>query len=53
MGFGDVAWVDGLPKCVVGRWGESLYAPGRARLVRAVDEMKVVSLRIESKVEGS
>ncbi len=53
MGFGDVAWVDGLPECVVGGWEESLYAPGGARLVRTVDEMKVILMGIEFRAEGS
>lgn len=53
MGFGDVAWVDGLPEGVVRGWEESFYAPGGARLVRGVDEVKDVFLGIEFGAEGS
>ena len=42
MGFGDIAWVDGLPECVVGGREEGFDAPGGARLVGGVDEVKGV-----------
>ena len=42
MGFGDIAWVDGLPECVVGGWEEGFDAPSGARLVGGVDEVKGV-----------
>lgn len=42
MGFGDIAWVDGLPERVVGGWEEGFDAKGGARLVRGVNEVKGV-----------
>ena len=53
MGFGDVAWVDGLPEGVVGGWKESFYTPGRGGLVGGVDEVKGVFFGIEFRAEGS
>lgn len=53
MGFGDVARVDGLPECVVGRWKEGFDAPGGARLVGAVDEVEGVFLGVKFGAEGS
>ena len=42
MGLGDIAWIDGLPERVVGGWEEGFDAPGGARLVGGVDEVKGV-----------
>ena len=53
MGLGDIAWVDGLPECVVWGWKEGFDAPGWARLVGRVDEVEAVLLGIEFRAESS
>ena len=51
--FSHICWVNAVPKGVVWWWEEDLHPERRLGLVRSIDEVEVIQVRVELGTESS